>query len=350
MSDLYEMMSTLRAVRRLKPDPIPDDVLDRVLQAACWAPTGGNVQPWRIIVVRSPERKQALADVYGPEWHKYVGFSRPRALKAGVAGEELAKLERTLAAGDYLADHLAEAPALLLFIADPANMAITDKNLDRDLDGRRRLGLHGRSEHDARVSSRRPRLCPHDVALPARTRREGSPGNPSELGDARARADRVSDLEGSWNDHPQRPERSCVRRRVRRVVEWLTELSSAMSPLRGADALESARPPGRLAGVGQLTVILSDLAVAWLRTFDPTTCSPNEAPTNAIALPRAGPSNAGVDRAIRPTARRRTASRHDKPGPHIHRGPRRREGGRFSRGCARTRSDTAGQVPSGRGR
>lgn len=129
--DLYEMMSTLRAVRRLKPDPIPADVLDRVLQAACWAPTGGNMQPWKVIVVRSPERKAALADIYGPEWHAYTGFSRRRAEKAGVAGEELAKLERTLAAGDYLADHLTEAPVLLLFIADPAKMAITDKNLNR---------------------------------------------------------------------------------------------------------------------------------------------------------------------------------------------------------------------------
>jgi len=129
--DLYEMMSTLRAVRRLKPDPIPDDVLERVLQAACWAPTGGNMQPWKIIVVRSPEKKAALADIYAPEWHTYTGFSRRRAEKAGVTGEELAKMERTLAAGDYLADHLAEAPVLLLFIADPAMMAITDKNLDR---------------------------------------------------------------------------------------------------------------------------------------------------------------------------------------------------------------------------
>jgi nitroreductase len=129
--DLYEMMSTLRAVRRLKPDPIPDDVLQRVLQAACWAPTGGNMQPWKIIVVRSPEHKAALADLYRPEWETYTGFSRRRAEKAGMAGDDLAKMERTLAAGDYLAQHMAEAPVLLLFIADPAKMAITDKNLDR---------------------------------------------------------------------------------------------------------------------------------------------------------------------------------------------------------------------------
>ena len=129
--DLYEVMSTLRAVRRLRPDPIPADVLDRVLQAACWAPTGGNMQPWRIIVVRSPEHKQALAELYGPEWKTYTEFGRRRAERQQLPEADRAKLERTLAAGDYLADHLAEAPVILLFIADPAMMAITDKNLDR---------------------------------------------------------------------------------------------------------------------------------------------------------------------------------------------------------------------------
>jgi nitroreductase len=129
--DLYDVMSTLRAVRRLRPDAIPADVLDRVLQAACWAPTGGNMQPWRIIVVRSPEHKQALAEIYAPEWQTYTEFGRRRAERQQLPEADRAKLERTLAAGDYLAEHLAEAPVILLFIADPAMMAITDKNLDR---------------------------------------------------------------------------------------------------------------------------------------------------------------------------------------------------------------------------
>jgi len=129
--DLYEVMSTLRAVRRLRPDPIPPDVLERVLQAACWAPTGGNVQPWRVIVVRSPERKAALAALYGPEWATYTAFSRRRAERQQLPAADQAKLERTLAAGDHLAEHLAEAPAILVFVADPSQMAITDKNLDR---------------------------------------------------------------------------------------------------------------------------------------------------------------------------------------------------------------------------
>ena len=49
---LYEMMSTQRAIRRLRSDPIPDDVMKRILTAATWAPSGGNQQPWRMILVR----------------------------------------------------------------------------------------------------------------------------------------------------------------------------------------------------------------------------------------------------------------------------------------------------------
>lgn len=130
-SDLYEMMSTLRAVRRLRPDPIPPDVLHRVLQAACWAPTGGNMQPWRVVVVTDPELKQGVADIYRPEWERYVDFARRRSAAAGLDDAALAAQERTIGAGDHLAAHMGEAPALLLFVADPSRMAITDAELDR---------------------------------------------------------------------------------------------------------------------------------------------------------------------------------------------------------------------------
>ena len=129
MNDIYEMMSTLRAVRRLRTDPIPDDVMDRVLQAAAWAPTGGNMQPWRVIVVTSSERKQALAAIYKPAWYRYAkGYDkRIEQLQA----DEAEKARRNRIAGDYLADHLHEAPTILMFVADPQMMAITDAKLDR---------------------------------------------------------------------------------------------------------------------------------------------------------------------------------------------------------------------------
>ena len=125
MADLYETMSTLRAVRRLRPDSIPDDVMERLLQAACWAPTGGNQQPWTVIVVTDPARKQALKDIYQPQWAKYmVGYHQRLE---GLPEDAVAKSLRMVSAGDYLD----EAPAILMFCGDPSRMAITDAKLDR---------------------------------------------------------------------------------------------------------------------------------------------------------------------------------------------------------------------------
>ena len=137
MSDLYETMSTLRAVRRLRPDPIPDEVIERVLQAACWAPTGGNQQPWKVIVVDDPDRKAKLADIYRPEWERYAkGYTASLMSAAmrfvlGMPEEAAEKWKRTIKAGDYLADNLAEAPAILMFCADFRARAVTDVKLDR---------------------------------------------------------------------------------------------------------------------------------------------------------------------------------------------------------------------------
>jgi nitroreductase len=127
--DLYEAMSTLRAVRKLRPDPIPDDVLERVLQAACWAPTGGNQQPWKVIVVTDPELKVGLQAIYRPEWQDYAAGLLGRM--EGQPDEVVASWRRVTAAGDHLADHLHEAPAILLFCANPKAMAITDAKLGR---------------------------------------------------------------------------------------------------------------------------------------------------------------------------------------------------------------------------
>jgi nitroreductase len=129
MTDLYEAMSTLRAVRKLRPDPIPDDALERVLQAACWAPTGGNQQPWRVVVVTDADKKRGLQEIYQPEWQRYsAGFM---AQMAALPADRLAGWERVSAAGDHLADHLHEAPVILMFCANPRFMAITDAKLDR---------------------------------------------------------------------------------------------------------------------------------------------------------------------------------------------------------------------------
>jgi nitroreductase len=126
---LFEAMQTTRAVRRLRPDPIPDDVLRRVIEAATWAPSGGNRQPWRVIAIRDAEKKRQLRDLYKGPWERYARGQR-RALEA-LAPAARAKGERALRAADHLAEHLHEAPVILAFCFNPELLAITDLSLGR---------------------------------------------------------------------------------------------------------------------------------------------------------------------------------------------------------------------------
>jgi nitroreductase len=126
---LYQAMRTLRAVRRLRPDPVPEDVLFRVLEAASFAPTGGNVQPWRVVVVRDRAKMARLGELYAERWHAWA--QQHRALLADAPEEVRASNERMIAAGDHLADHFARVPVLAVFCFNPKQMAITDLGLDR---------------------------------------------------------------------------------------------------------------------------------------------------------------------------------------------------------------------------
>ncbi|MDB6002876.1 MAG: nitroreductase [Rhizobacter sp.] len=60
-ADLWETMRTARATRSFRAEPVDLDVLARCLEAATWAPSGGNQQPWRFVVLQSPEARRAVA-------------------------------------------------------------------------------------------------------------------------------------------------------------------------------------------------------------------------------------------------------------------------------------------------
>ena len=77
-TDFYDILSTTRSIRRISDKPIDDEVLNRVLQAAIWAPSGGNRQPWRIIAVRDRAIKQQLSDIYAQRWSEYVDMNMKR--------------------------------------------------------------------------------------------------------------------------------------------------------------------------------------------------------------------------------------------------------------------------------
>jgi len=59
--DLWEAMSTARSIRRFTDEPVDDDTLRRCFEAATWAPSGGNFQAWRFVILRSPEQRAVVA-------------------------------------------------------------------------------------------------------------------------------------------------------------------------------------------------------------------------------------------------------------------------------------------------
>jgi nitroreductase len=60
MGDIIDVITSRKSIRRYKPDPIPDEMIDKILEAARWAPTGENYQPWRFIVIRDQRTKDRI--------------------------------------------------------------------------------------------------------------------------------------------------------------------------------------------------------------------------------------------------------------------------------------------------
>ena len=56
-ADLFEIIRTTRSMRRLKPDPVPNELIRKILEAGVCAPSGGNMQRWRFLVIRDPKVK-----------------------------------------------------------------------------------------------------------------------------------------------------------------------------------------------------------------------------------------------------------------------------------------------------
>jgi len=112
VSVLFEIMQTTRSMRRLKPDPVPAALIRKVLEAGTSAPSGGNMQRWRFLVVRDPEIKKTIGAYYKRAWDEVVS-PRYRAGEPapGTSGE---RFSRMLDAAQYLADHIHEAPVWIV--------------------------------------------------------------------------------------------------------------------------------------------------------------------------------------------------------------------------------------------
>ena len=110
----YQAMSTMRAMRRLRPEPVPRELIERLIQAASWAPSGGNSQTTRYIVVDDRTQIARIA----PLWRRVQGFYVTAQAEACPPTMSPKQWQRTLGASQYLADHFEDVPALIVVCCD----------------------------------------------------------------------------------------------------------------------------------------------------------------------------------------------------------------------------------------
>jgi nitroreductase len=137
--DLSDALRTTGSVRAFLDQPVSDEVLFEILDDARFAPSGGNRQAWRVIVVKDAARRRALRDLYLDGWHDYIAHVLAGLIPfSPLASEE----DRTLAASkrdaaialskpDGFPETLEQVPVMLVICADLSALAATDRDLGR---------------------------------------------------------------------------------------------------------------------------------------------------------------------------------------------------------------------------
>lgn len=102
----FDLVGNVRAMRRLKPDPVPFELIEKVLTAGVQAPSGQNLQPWAFVVIGDPERKKWFAERYAAALEPRFGPLTDPARRESAG--------RQMRAIYYQIDHMHEAPYLIL--------------------------------------------------------------------------------------------------------------------------------------------------------------------------------------------------------------------------------------------
>jgi nitroreductase len=127
--DLYEAMRCAPTTRRFSNEPVPREALARALDAARFAPSGGNRQGWRVVAVQDPDLRRKLGELYLPHWRGYLR----RLGMDGVLEDPHADpvLRRRIEGADLYARSLPEVPLHLVVGVRLDDLAVTDAELPR---------------------------------------------------------------------------------------------------------------------------------------------------------------------------------------------------------------------------
>jgi len=108
---LFEAIYSARSIRRLKPDPVPEELITAVLDAAIRAPSGGNAQSWAFVVVRDPDQRRQLGVIYRKASDIAEAVYAARGRPPNLTERQFTRL---MTSGAHLWQHMGEAPVLLI--------------------------------------------------------------------------------------------------------------------------------------------------------------------------------------------------------------------------------------------
>ncbi|MFI4984833.1 MAG: nitroreductase family protein [Solirubrobacterales bacterium] len=128
--ELYEAMRCAPTTRRFTSDPVAPEALRRALEAARFAPSGGNRQGWRVVVVQDADTRRALRELYLPHWRAYLELTGGARMLAEPDGSDPSRVRMVRLADEY-AQHLEQVPVHLVVGVRLGDLAVTDAELPR---------------------------------------------------------------------------------------------------------------------------------------------------------------------------------------------------------------------------
>lgn len=131
--NFIELAKRRRSIRRFKSDPVSKELITKIIEAARWAPSGFNMQPWEFVVVQKTELREEIVDIIAPYWEQSIAME---ATRSGAQGRSWKLKGMTNEPGDYT-----QAPVYILLIGDPRLQAGLPMGVQCDRNRRRIIHL-----------------------------------------------------------------------------------------------------------------------------------------------------------------------------------------------------------------
>ncbi len=138
--DLDRALQTTGSVREFSEHPVPDEVVHHILDLARYAPSGGNRQAWRVVMVKDPATRRRVRDLYLRGWYEYRAMGAAGLVPWAPITDREAEQKAVDRAADVaaeaarepgFAEHLDGVPVMLVLLADLRGLAAVDRDLER---------------------------------------------------------------------------------------------------------------------------------------------------------------------------------------------------------------------------